>query len=115
MDYTHAMNFRAILLASCAAAALLPAVQADAGDRGRHRDDQPAQPRYDQRYEERHDQRAGQRGGISLDQAVSMAERRYGARAVRAERAGDNYRIRLLSPDGRVFNVTVDAATGEIR
>jgi uncharacterized membrane protein YkoI len=53
---------------------------------------------------------------ISLDQAVEQAERRYKARAVRAEekRDGDRvqYRIRLLAEDGRVFEVRIDAATG---
>lgn len=53
---------------------------------------------------------------ISLDEAVAKAERRYKARAVRAEekRHGDRieYRIRLLGDDGRVFEVRVDAATG---
>lgn len=54
--------------------------------------------------------------GISLDEAVARAERRYKARAVRAEekRHGDRieYRIRLLGDDGRVFEVRIDAATG---
>jgi len=54
---------------------------------------------------------------ISLDEAVARAERRHDARAVRAEekRRGDRivYRIRLLGPDGRVFEVTVDAETGQ--
>jgi uncharacterized membrane protein YkoI len=53
---------------------------------------------------------------ISLDEAVAQAERRYKARAVRAEekRHGDRieYRIRLLAEDGRVFEVRVDAASG---
>ena len=53
---------------------------------------------------------------ISLDEAVAQAERRYKARAVKAEekRHGDRveYRIRLLGDDGRVFEVRVDAATG---
>ena len=53
---------------------------------------------------------------ISLDEAVAQAERRYKARAVKAEekRHGDRveYRIRLLDADGRVFEVRVDAATG---
>src|SRR5262245_14293814 len=53
---------------------------------------------------------------ISLDEAVAQAERRYKARAVKAEekRHGDQieYRIRLLGDDGRVFEVRVDAATG---
>ena len=53
---------------------------------------------------------------ISLDEAVAQAERRYKARAVRAEekRHGDRveYRIRLLGEDGRVFEVRIDAASG---
>jgi uncharacterized membrane protein YkoI len=49
-------------------------------------------------------------------EAVAQAERRYKARAVKAEekRHGDRveYRIRLLGDDGRVFEVRVDATTG---
>ena len=56
---------------------------------------------------------------ISLDEAVARAERRYDARAVRAEEKqhGDRieYRIRLLAADGRVFEVRIDAETGEER
>jgi uncharacterized membrane protein YkoI len=54
---------------------------------------------------------------VTLDEAVARAERRHDARAVRAEeRRSDHrivYRIRLLGSDGRVFEVTVDAETGE--
>ena len=54
--------------------------------------------------------------GISLDQAVEMAQRQYRAKAVRAEtvRNGDKrvHRIRLLSADGKVRNVSVDAESG---
>lgn len=54
--------------------------------------------------------------GLTLDEAVAQAEKRHGARAVRAEEQRDDgrivYRIRLLSPDGRVFEVIVDARTG---
>lgn len=54
--------------------------------------------------------------GISLDQAVEMAQRRYRAKVVRAEtvRNGDRreHHIRLLSPDGKVRNVRVDAESG---
>ena len=57
-------------------------------------------------------------GGISLDQAVQMAQARFNARVVRAETATEGnrvvYRLRLLSPDGRVFSVRVDASTGQI-
>lgn len=56
--------------------------------------------------------------GLSLDEAVAKVEAQYGARAVRAEEDRDDerrvYRIRLLSEDGRVFDVTVDAASGKV-
>lgn len=57
--------------------------------------------------------------GLTLDQAVQMAQARYQARVVRAdtEREGDHiyYRLRLLSADGRVFTVRVDARTGSMQ
>ena len=57
-----------------------------------------------------------QPSGISLDQAVEMVQRRYRAKAVRAEtvRNGDRleHRIRLLTADGKVRNVSVDAESG---
>ena len=53
---------------------------------------------------------------ISLDQAVSMAERRFNARVVRADsrQEGDRvvYILRLLNDSGRVWTVKVDAASG---
>ena len=56
--------------------------------------------------------------GLTLDQAVAKVEARFDARVVRAEEKQDNgrriYRIRLLSADGRVFDVTVDAASGKV-
>jgi len=56
---------------------------------------------------------------ISMDEAIDLARRRYNARVVRAEvseRDGRRvYLLRLLSDDGRVFNVRVDAATGSIQ
>lgn len=56
--------------------------------------------------------------GLTLDEAVARVEKMYSARVVRAEekRSGERrvYRIRLLSADGRVFDVTVDADSGRI-
>lgn len=56
--------------------------------------------------------------GLTLDEAVARMERKFKARAVRVEekrRDGRTvYRIRLLSDDGRVFDVEVDAATGAV-
>lgn len=59
-----------------------------------------------------------QQRGMSLDQAVQMAQRRYHARAVKAEtiRQGDRrvHRIRLMSAEGKVWHVHVDAQTGQM-
>lgn len=56
---------------------------------------------------------------ISLDQAVEMAQRRYRAKAVKAEtvRRGDRriHQIRLLSAEGKVWTVRVDAASGAMQ
>lgn len=55
---------------------------------------------------------------ISLDQAVNMAQSRYRAKAVKAQsiNQGDRlvYQIRLLSSDGKVWTVQVDAQTGQM-
>lgn len=55
---------------------------------------------------------------ISLDRAVEMAQSRYRAKAVKAETisSGDRrvHQIRLLSPEGKVWTVRVDAETGRM-
>lgn len=57
--------------------------------------------------------------GISLDEAVSRAERQYRARVVRTDVQDEDgrkvYVLKLLSEDGRVFTVRIDAATGRMR
>lgn len=86
-------------LVGLAGAAALPVAQAAERDRGRR------------------EERALAERAITLDEAVARAERRHDARAVRAEekRRDDRivYRIRLLGADGRVFEVTVDAGSGQ--
>jgi uncharacterized membrane protein YkoI len=56
--------------------------------------------------------------GMTLDEAVSMAERRFHARVVRAESQQDGgrtvYVLRLLNDSGRVWTVRVDADTGAV-
>lgn len=63
-------------------------------------------------------ERSADRPRVSLDQAVNMAESRYRAKAVKAQQSfnGDRlvYNIRLLSSDGRVWTVQVDAQTGQM-
>lgn len=61
---------------------------------------------------ERHD-------GISLDEAVRRAEAQYRAKVVRTDVQDEDgrkvYVLKLLSEDGRVITVRVDAATGRSR
>jgi uncharacterized membrane protein YkoI len=56
------------------------------------------------------------RSGISLDRAVAMAEQHYKARVVRTSTSDADgrrvYVLRLLSDQGRVWTVRVDAETG---
>jgi uncharacterized membrane protein YkoI len=60
-----------------------------------------------------------QRDGISLDEAVRRAEEQYHARVVRTEVQDEDgrkvYVLKLLSDDGRVIQVRIDAATGRMR
>jgi hypothetical protein len=59
-----------------------------------------------------------QQASLTLDQAVEMVQRRYTARVVRAEETHEGeeviYRIRLLSADGHVFTVRVNARSGRV-
>lgn len=56
--------------------------------------------------------------GISKDEAVQKAERKFNAKVVKAETVSDGdklvYQIRLLNSEGKVWNVRVDAATGRM-
>jgi hypothetical protein len=57
--------------------------------------------------------------GISLDEAVRMAEAQYRARVVRTDVQDEDgrkvYVLKLLSDGGRVITVRIDAATGRMR
>jgi len=56
--------------------------------------------------------------GMSLDQAVSMVEKRFKARVVRTEVRNEGnrkiYVLRLLNDAGRVWTVRVDASSGSV-
>jgi uncharacterized membrane protein YkoI len=58
-------------------------------------------------------------GGMSLDEAVDLAQRRFNARVVRADVSEADgrrvYVLRLLSENGRVWTVRVDAQSGAIQ
>jgi uncharacterized membrane protein YkoI len=56
--------------------------------------------------------------GVSLDQAIQMVQSHYRAKVIKAD-VGSNdgkrvYLLRVLSPEGRVFAVRVDAETGRM-
>ena len=57
-------------------------------------------------------------GGVTLDQAVAQAEKRYNARVVNTETLQADgktiYALRLLSADGHVTDIRVDASTGAV-
>jgi len=59
------------------------------------------------------------RDEISLDEAVRRAEVQYRARVVRTDVQDEDgrkvYVLKLLSEDGKVINVRIDAATGRTR
>jgi uncharacterized membrane protein YkoI len=56
--------------------------------------------------------------GVSMDQAVKMAEQRFKARVVRADTQHQGVRtiyiLKLLDEAGRVWTVRVDATNGAI-
>jgi uncharacterized membrane protein YkoI len=62
---------------------------------------------------------AAARDGLSLDEAVARAERQYHARVVRTDVQDEDgrkvYVLKLLSEDGRVFTVRIDAQSGRSR
>jgi hypothetical protein len=68
---------------------------------------------------EEHATQAVRRDGVSLDEAVSRAEAQYHARVVRTDVQDEDgrrvYVLKLLSDNGRVFTVRIDAATGRMR
>lgn len=105
---------RNLLLSVLLLAGLTDSALADRHGRDRH---QERERDYEDRGRDRGRDENRERG-ISLDQAVKMAERRFNARVVRTETLQEGgrtvYRLRLMSND-RVWTVTVDAATGSMR
>jgi uncharacterized membrane protein YkoI len=57
-------------------------------------------------------------GGMSIDQAVEMVERRFDAKVIRAEARDEGgrtiYVLRLMNNSGRVWIVRVDASSGSV-
>jgi uncharacterized membrane protein YkoI len=69
------------------------------------------------KHEKNHADQPSQAAGISKDQAIGIAQRRYKARVVRAESSESGgrrvYVLRMLSDQGRVWTVRIDAQTGD--
>jgi hypothetical protein len=59
----------------------------------------------------------GGNGGISLDEAVAQARQRYRGKVLSAETTRVDgrkvHRIKILTKDGRVKRITVDAGSGQ--
>ena len=68
------------------------------------------------KHDKNHSDEPPRSAGMSKDQAIEMAQRRYQARVVRAEASDSGgrrvYVLRLLSDAGRVWTVRIDAQTG---
>ncbi|GAC1461413.1 MAG: hypothetical protein PVSMB6_21790 [Steroidobacteraceae bacterium] len=58
-------------------------------------------------------------GGMTMDQAVKMAEKRFHARVTKAATHKESgravYVLQLLNDSGHVWSVHVDAATGAVQ
>jgi uncharacterized membrane protein YkoI len=125
---------RAWAIGLCAAVLAVAAASAQADDRGRarrmaveswpsygevqHSGRHRGQSRDDQGSDDDSRDIRVADSGMSLDQAVSMVEKRYKARVVRTEvrTEGDRkiYVLRLLNDAGRVWTVRVDASSGSV-
>ena len=109
------MKYAALIAAALIGAALPAAVDAQPrwqrGDpneiqgrgRGPDRDDGPGRGGFERR---------GQT--ISMSQAINIARARVPGRVLDAGMAGTNYRVRLMTPDGRVVDFIIDAASGAV-
>ena len=68
------------------------------------------------KHEKNHADEPPRSSGISKDQAIEIAQGRYKARVVRAEASDSGgrriYVLRMLSDEGRVWTVRIDAQTG---
>lgn len=51
---------------------------------------------------------------ISMSQAINIARARVPGRVLDAGMAGANYRVRLMTADGRVVDFIIDAGSGAI-
>src|SRR6185295_286619 len=104
---TRMSRVAALLVALCGFAGAVPAQAAPGGRHGSPHEDkaQTTDRRGGDERDEHHEAR------VSLDDAVSIVRSRYEGKVIRAETHGSDdhpvHQIRILSPDGRVFTVSV--------
>jgi uncharacterized membrane protein YkoI len=96
------------LLLALACAALLAAAPAEA-----RRDRQPRDQLWPGASEQQREDRQQQR--ISIERAIQSVQRATGGRILDARDQGDEYRIKVLTREGEVRTVRVDAYTGAMR
>lgn len=108
------------LLAAAVIGAALPAA-ADAQPRWQRGDDAGFQDRGRGRGNAENEDRGARRGGyerpgqtISMSQAINIARSRVPGRVLDAGMAGSNYRVRLMTANGRVVDFIIDAGSGAI-
>lgn len=104
-----------LLVVLCAVSTLAPAAQALDLQRGPREGKQLEPPR---KLEPPRRESAAPRAGMSKDSVIELVQSRYKARVIRADqkRTKDGrlyYDIRLLSDEGRVLNIKVDAESGK--
>lgn len=77
------------------------------------RDREPRDQLWPDTSERRRDE--GERRRVSLERAIQSVQRATGGRVLDARDHGDEYRIKVLTRDGEVRTVRVDAYTGAMR
>lgn len=55
-----------------------------------------------------------QQGLLPLDRILPVVHRAVPGRVLDVQVAGGNYRVKVLTPNGRVAHVTVDGRTGQV-
>jgi uncharacterized membrane protein YkoI len=110
---TRMSRVAALILALCG---LVGAIPGQAASGGRHG---PPDSHAEQSDHRGNDKDEPHQARVSLDDAVAIVRARYEGKVIRAETQGSDdhpvHQIRILSPDGRVYNVRVDGLSGRIQ
>ncbi|MDQ3564499.1 MAG: hypothetical protein M3436_10270 [Pseudomonadota bacterium] len=57
----------------------------------------------------------GERSRIDPDEAASIARQKSGGRVLGVRPGRNRHSVKVLSPDGRVYEIKVDPRTGDVR